>query len=60
MNLESKKIVIPTGHPTEHDAFHNTEYCNKCVHATYCVECRWAYAHPVSVLNVDAIKEGKP
>lgn len=49
MKLASKTIEIPTGHPTAHDAAsaHNSEFCSKCVHETYCTECRWAATHPV-------------
>lgn len=41
-------IQIPSGHPTKHDSHpHNSEFCNKCVHETYCEECRYAFANPI-------------
>jgi len=44
-----KTIQIPTGHPTSHDAPHNSEFCSKCVHETYCEACRFAIRNPVEI-----------
>lgn len=49
-----KTIKIPQGHPTAHDAPHNSEFCNKCCHEAYCVECRYAVLHPVESGQVSA------
>ena len=50
----ARPIVIPYGHPTYHAVPHNSEFCKKCVHETYCEECRSAFAH-----HLDKMKGNK-
>jgi len=40
--LPKKDWVIynVAGHPLTHDVPHNSEFCPKCIHETYCESCR--------------------